>query len=59
MSIAPLRSDMFETMRYGQLFLSGDSAYIVPQSGAKALGLAASDVAYLSQVIFPRFDGRR
>ena len=59
MSIAPPRSYKFETMRYGRLFLSGDSAHIVPQSGAKALGLAASDVAYLGQVIVPRFDGRR
>ena len=44
-SIAPLRSYVFETMRHGRLFLAGDSAHIVPPTGAKGLNLAASDVA--------------
>jgi p-hydroxybenzoate 3-monooxygenase len=48
MSIAPLRSYVFETMRHGRLFLAGDAAHIVPPTGAKGLNLAASDVAYLS-----------
>jgi p-hydroxybenzoate 3-monooxygenase len=48
MSIAPLRSYVFETMRYGRLFLAGDSAHIVAPTGAKGLNLAASDVAYLA-----------
>lgn len=47
-SIAPLRSYVCETMRYGRLFLAGDAAHIVPPTGAKGLNLAASDVAYLS-----------
>ena len=47
-SIAPLRSYVFETMRHGRLFLAGDAAHIVPPTGAKGLNLAASDVAYLS-----------
>ena len=47
-SIAPLRSYVFEPMRHGRLFLAGDSAHIVPPTGAKGLNLAASDVAYLS-----------
>lgn len=47
-SIAPLRSYVFEGMRHGRLFLAGDSAHIVPPTGAKGLNLAASDVAYLS-----------
>ena len=47
MSIAPLRSYVFEPMRYGRLFLAGDAAHIVPPTGAKGLNLAASDVAYL------------
>jgi p-hydroxybenzoate 3-monooxygenase len=51
MSIAPLRSYVFETMRYGRLFLAGDSAHIVPPTGAKGLNLAASDVHYLSEAI--------
>ena len=48
MSIAPLRSYVFETIRYGRLFLAGDAAHIVPPTGAKGLNLAASDVSYLS-----------
>ncbi|RYD61495.1 MAG: 4-hydroxybenzoate 3-monooxygenase, partial [Sphingomonadales bacterium] len=51
MSIAPLRSYVFETMRYGRLFLAGDSAHIVPPTGAKGLNLAASDVAYLCDAL--------
>lgn len=51
MSIAPLRSYVFETMRRGRLFLAGDSAHIVPPTGAKGLNLAASDVAYLSEAL--------
>lgn len=51
MSIAPLRSYVFETMRHGRLYLAGDSAHIVPPTGAKGLNLAASDVAYLSEAL--------
>ncbi|OOY11354.1 4-hydroxybenzoate 3-monooxygenase [Thioclava marina] len=47
MSIAPLRSFVSEPMRHGRLFLAGDSAHIVPPTGAKGLNLAASDVYYL------------
>jgi p-hydroxybenzoate 3-monooxygenase len=46
-SIAPLRSFVAEPMRFGQLFLAGDAAHIVPPTGAKGLNLAASDVNYL------------
>ncbi len=46
-SIAPLRSFVTEPMRWGQLFLCGDAAHIVPPTGAKGLNTAASDVHYL------------
>jgi p-hydroxybenzoate 3-monooxygenase len=46
-SIAPLRSFVAEPLRYGNLFLAGDAAHIVPPTGAKGLNLAASDVFYL------------
>lgn len=46
-SIAPLRSFVNEPLRWGRLFLVGDSAHIVPPTGAKGLNLAASDVYYL------------
>ncbi len=55
MSIAPLRSYVFETMRHGRLFLAGDCAHIVPPTGAKGLNLAASDVAYLSDALIAFF----
>ena len=32
-------------MRYGNLFLAGDAAHIVPPTGAKGLNLAIADVA--------------
>ena len=48
-SIAPLRSFVSEPMRWGNLFLCGDAAHIVPPTGAKGLNLAASDVHYLSE----------
>ena len=58
-SIAPLRSFVFEPMRYGSLFLAGDSAHIVPPTGAKGLNLAASDVSYLSEALIGWFkEGR-
>ncbi|UIF91410.1 4-hydroxybenzoate 3-monooxygenase [Cupriavidus sp. UYPR2.512] len=48
-SIAPLRSFVCEPMRFGQLFLAGDAAHIVPPTGAKGLNLAASDVLALAE----------
>jgi len=50
-SIAPLRSFVCETMRWGNLFLCGDAAHIVPPTGAKGLNLAVSDVHYLSEAL--------
>lgn len=55
MSIAPLRSYVFEPMRHGRLFLAGDSAHIVPPTGAKGLNLAASDVAYLADALIAHY----
>ena len=54
-SIAPLRSFVAEPMRYGNLFLAGDAAHIVPPTGAKGLNLAASDVYYLWQGLLDYF----
>ena len=51
MSIAPLRSFVAEPMRYGNLFLAGDAAHIVPPTGAKGLNLAASDIRYLADAL--------
>jgi p-hydroxybenzoate 3-monooxygenase len=48
-SIAPLRSFVAEPMRYGNLFLAGDAAHIVPPTGARGLNSAGSDIYYLYQ----------
>lgn len=56
-SIAPLRSFVAEPMRYGQLFLAGDAAHIVPPTGAKGLNLAASDVFYLHEALTGYYQG--
>ena len=50
-SMAPLRSFVSEPMRWGNLFLVGDAAHIVPPTGAKGLNLAAGDVFYLHQAL--------
>ena len=50
-SIAPLRSFVCEPMQYGNMFLVGDAAHIVPPTGAKGLNLAASDVATLYRIM--------
>lgn len=50
-SIAPLRSFVSEPLRWGNLFLVGDAAHIVPPTGAKGLNLAVSDVFYLHQAL--------
>ncbi len=54
-SIAPLRSYVFEPMRHGSLLLCGDSAHIVPPTGAKGLNLAASDVFYACEALTAYF----
>ena len=48
-SIAPMRSFVAEPMRWGNLFLAGDAAHIVPPTGAKGLNLAVADVRVLAQ----------
>jgi p-hydroxybenzoate 3-monooxygenase len=49
--ITPMRSFVAEPMRFGNLFLAGDSAHIVPPTGAKGLNLAASDVVVLARAL--------
>jgi p-hydroxybenzoate 3-monooxygenase len=56
-SIAPLRSYVFAPMRHGSLLLCGDSAHIVPPTGAKGLNLAASDVHYAADALLRFFRG--
>ena len=55
-SIAPLRSFVAEPMRYGNMFLAGDAAHIVPPTGARGLNSAASDIYYLYHGLLDHYE---
>ncbi|MDP9793006.1 p-hydroxybenzoate 3-monooxygenase [Catenuloplanes nepalensis] len=50
-SVLPMRSFVQTPMRHGRLFLAGDTAHIVPPTGAKGLNLALADVALLAPAL--------
>jgi p-hydroxybenzoate 3-monooxygenase len=58
-SVTPMRSFVAAPMRHGRLFLAGDSAHIVPPTGAKGLNLAASDVLVLARALKAFFEHNR
>jgi p-hydroxybenzoate 3-monooxygenase len=47
-NIIGMRSFVSTPMQHGRLFLAGDSAHIVPPTGAKGMNLAVADVRLLS-----------
>ena len=49
--VTGMRSFVVEPMQYGRLFLAGDSAHIVPPTGAKGLNLAVADVRVLAMAL--------
>jgi p-hydroxybenzoate 3-monooxygenase len=49
--VTGMRGFVAEPMQCGRLFLAGDSAHIVPPTGAKGLNLAAADVRVLSRAL--------
>ncbi len=49
--VTGMRSFVVEPMQYGNLFLAGDSAHIVPPTGAKGLNLAVADVQILARAL--------
>jgi p-hydroxybenzoate 3-monooxygenase len=49
--ITTMRSFVAEPMQFGRLFLAGDSAHIVPPTGAKGMNLAVADVKLLAQAL--------
>jgi p-hydroxybenzoate 3-monooxygenase len=53
--ITPMRSFVCEPLRYGQLFLAGDAAHIVPPTGAKGLNLAINDVRLLASALIAHY----
>jgi p-hydroxybenzoate 3-monooxygenase len=50
-SVTGMRSFVAEPMQFGRLFLAGDSAHIVPPTGAKGLNLAIADVRVLVRAL--------
>ncbi len=57
--ITPMRSFVVEPMQYGRLFLAGDSAHIVPPTGAKGMNLAFADVVQLSRALEAFYKSKR
>ena len=47
--VTEMRSFVCEPMQYGNLFLAGDAAHIVPPTGAKGMNLAVADVRRLAR----------
>jgi p-hydroxybenzoate 3-monooxygenase len=53
--ITPMRSYVCEPMQWGNLFLVGDAAHIVPPTGAKGLNLAVNDARLLAAALIDHF----
>ena len=58
-TVIGMRSMLVEPMRYGRLFLAGDSAHVVPPTGAKGLNLAASDAQILARALTAFYKSNR
>jgi p-hydroxybenzoate 3-monooxygenase len=58
-SVTGMRSFVAEPMRYRRLFLAGDSAHIVPPTGAKGLNLAIADVWRFSRAVADYYQSGR
>jgi p-hydroxybenzoate 3-monooxygenase len=58
--VTGMRSAVIEPMQYGNLFIAGDAAHIVPPTGAKGLNLAVADVRVLARALAEFYSsGRR
>jgi p-hydroxybenzoate 3-monooxygenase len=58
--VTGMRSAVIEPMQYGNLFIAGDAAHIVPPTGAKGLNLAVADVRALARALAEFYSsGRR
>ena len=58
-TITPMRSFVCEPMQHGRLFLAGDSAHIVPPTGAKGMNLALADVRRLAAALADHYSSGR
>jgi p-hydroxybenzoate 3-monooxygenase len=57
--VTAMRSFVCEPMQHGRLYLAGDSAHIVPPTGAKGMNLALADVCVLSQALAQYYKSKR
>jgi len=57
--VTPMRSYVAEPMQHGRLFLAGDSAHIVPPTGAKGMNLAMADVRVLARALERFYRGKQ
>jgi p-hydroxybenzoate 3-monooxygenase len=55
-NITAMRSSVTEPMQYGNLFLAGDAAHIVPPTAAKGMNLAVADVCLLADGLVTRYE---
>jgi p-hydroxybenzoate 3-monooxygenase len=53
--VTAMRSFLVEPMQHGRLFLAGDSAHIVPPTGAKGLNSALADVKVLAAALIANY----
>lgn len=58
-AVTPMRSFVTEPMRVGRMFLAGDSAHIVPPTGAKGMNLAIADVSVLARAFIAYYKKNR
>ena len=54
--ITGMRSFVCEPMAYGRLLLAGDSAHIVPPTGAKGLNMAIGDVQTMTRALTRHYE---
>ncbi len=47
-SVTAMKNFVIEPMQFGQLFMAGDAAHIVPPTGAKGLNSAMADISVLA-----------
>ena len=55
-AITPMRSFMIDRMQFGNLFLAGDAAHIVPPTGGKGLNLAVADIRWLANAMIKYYE---
>lgn len=53
--VTAMRSFACEPMRFGQLFLAGDSAHICPPTGAKGMSFVIADVRILARGLMEHY----